>query len=770
VNTNLPAELSTLLHRWLSGAKVATLAWRAARSLRGIPRPWIPIRQRPPGASPVDTIVAIHRRDGRIAALDADLAWLRGRNGFSTAWRRLGAVVDLLSDPRVPDGTWRADLGDHVREPGDVLGFCSHLPGTILVPDRGFHASAGYARSRRAAARGPDFADRDDAIVWRGSPTGQGAFSNDTMHASDADLRQRVRMCLLLRDAGAGRPGLRTDALIVAGRGVPAEARDAYRRHGIAGDRVPEASWIGRRFAIDIDGYANAFSNLFLRLLYGCCVIKVASPAGFRQWYYDRLVPWEHYVPVAADLSDLVERIEWCRRNDDACRRIAAAGRALAVAMTPAAEHRRTVDAIVAATRGAAVLALVFVLGTACPRAEEGVDPVRDQAAAEREAARGVRLVRRDDDGPWCYDGPRFTLESTAGPTLTRQAVVRLESLLDTLDGLLPPAVPATGAPPPLRVRLCGTQAEYAGVQAAEGVKGANPAFYLPGRRLLVAGSDVPALVEQARHAADGLDATAARQRALDDDVATGLRRLAGELEDQGIPGSQRAEIVGRTRARWQREKAATLARVEAARRENEARVEQARDEFFAALAHEAWHAHADLRLGPRGGLPPWLDEGLAQVFETGLDPPADDRRSAPDPRRLARLAELLASADAPVLPALFADGERQFLVGHGNPAASSRRAYLLAWGVAHDLAHGTPPLSVRAVAELAGRDPAGRDDAERFASLVGMPLAEYEAAWRERMLGLARRSGAVTPGRPGRAAAPPVPAPPAAPPAAPAR
>jgi len=40
------------------------------------------------------------------------------------------------------------------------------------------------------------------------------------------------------------------------------------------------------------------------------------------QWFYDELVPWEHYVPVAHDLSDLFEKIDWLREHDDEARKI----------------------------------------------------------------------------------------------------------------------------------------------------------------------------------------------------------------------------------------------------------------------------------------------------------------------------------------------------------------------------------------------------------------------------------------------------------------
>jgi hypothetical protein len=344
LKTRLPTELSALLHGLFAPAKRLALQWRAARCLHGgLPRLFLPVRSRGGDGPKTASIVTIRKRGGRLAAIEADVSWLAGRSGFSTAWRRLGAFVNLLSHPDVVDGEWRADLGDSVHEPGPILGFCSNLRDTLLVPDRGFQASGGYARHRRQALAAPAFGDRDDAIVWRGSPTGFGLLANATMQPHDADLRQRVRMCLLLAQADGH---LRVDARIVPGRGLPADVAAAYYQSGIAGEPLPEGSWLGRQFAIDIDGNSNAFTNLFIRLLYGCCVIKVASPLGYRQWYYERLEPWRHYVPVAADLSDLVERIEWCRGHAEKCRAIAHAGQSLALAMTPAEENRRTVALI----------------------------------------------------------------------------------------------------------------------------------------------------------------------------------------------------------------------------------------------------------------------------------------------------------------------------------------------------------------------------------------------------------------------------------------
>jgi hypothetical protein len=47
-------------------------------------------------------------------------------------------------------------------------------------------------------------------------------------------------------------------------------------------------------------------------------------------WFKKYLVPFEHYVPVKYDLSDLIEQIEWLRNHDDKAKQIAINARAFA--------------------------------------------------------------------------------------------------------------------------------------------------------------------------------------------------------------------------------------------------------------------------------------------------------------------------------------------------------------------------------------------------------------------------------------------------------
>jgi hypothetical protein len=273
-------------------------------------------------------------------------------------------------------------------------------------------------------------------------------------------------------------------------------------------------------------------------------------------------------------------------------------------------------------------------------------------------------------------------------------------------------------------------------------VRAEHPAFYVPAKGLLVAGSDMPAVVEQEQAAGDSLALAERRLLERDRTFADDVRGLANDLERQGMPASKRAEIVQLARTRWQRERDQWLGEIAAARRDNQARVAEARTQFFARLAHEAWHAYADRRLahGQRRPLPGWLDEGLAQVFETAPLDAGEMRLDAPDPRRLKALQELLSRPDSPSLTELVRSGPELFLVGHGTGRRESRDRYLMAWGIALDLAILDPVLSRQALERLSaapahpGAD-AAEDRIAEFERLVGLPTDAFEQAWRRRLL-----------------------------------
>ncbi len=260
---------------------------------------------------------------------------------FEVFSNRPGILVHTFAQTAPAITEALAEISDGSQSGNGVISFCSTDPGAILVPDCDFYASGGYASVRSlAVASGPGWSERDATIIWRGGTTGTGLIATDGMKPGDTRLILRTRLCLAVR----GMPDIDAKLCHVVQSSEPDRNIARLRSAGIFGERIDVATWRHRKFSIDIDGNSNAWSNLFTRLLLGCCVIKIGSQRGYRQWYYDDLRPFEHYVPIAADLSDLTERIEWCRANDRECAAIAAAGQEFALRRTLESEVSSAVE------------------------------------------------------------------------------------------------------------------------------------------------------------------------------------------------------------------------------------------------------------------------------------------------------------------------------------------------------------------------------------------------------------------------------------------
>lgn len=319
---------------------------RLERTLtRALPRlPESPIRVRVTGGLDDNLVHRFRlRKEKRCILMEFDHRHILWDHRMFQVYRlRAGLLTDLFA--RTAPGVLEAnaEISDGSSSGDGWISFSSQHQGSILIPDCDFCHSLGYASMRRIAlGPGPAWQDRAAGFCWRGSSTGLGLISTPGMERSDPSLIQRTRLCLQTR----GIPDVDFQLSWVV-QSQDAEDHNRLARAGILGEPIDPVRWRARKFALDIDGNSNAWSNLFTRLLLGCCVIKVGSPRGFRQWYYDQLVPFENFVPVRADLGDLRERLEWCRTHDPECRAIAAAGQALALRLTLESERAAAVERI----------------------------------------------------------------------------------------------------------------------------------------------------------------------------------------------------------------------------------------------------------------------------------------------------------------------------------------------------------------------------------------------------------------------------------------
>jgi len=107
--------------------------------------------------------------------------------------------------------------------------------------------------------------------------------------------------------------------------------RDGYK-YVKYGNKIPNflspKQQSGYKYIVHVDGHVSAF-RLSLELSMGSVILLVDSE--WKIWYRDFLLPFgdtydetvAHYVPLKADLSDLIEKIQWCRDNDKKCEQIA---------------------------------------------------------------------------------------------------------------------------------------------------------------------------------------------------------------------------------------------------------------------------------------------------------------------------------------------------------------------------------------------------------------------------------------------------------------
>jgi hypothetical protein len=256
-------------------------------------------------------------------------------------WAILPLIEQYLGSDALESGEVILNLWDHGVSPG--LAFNDFRPEYFLIPDNAFIVLLGYQQSK-AAYRAADIAwhDRRPLALWRGSTTGRQKDQSQGWRSLP-----RVHLCEL---------GLKHQNLLDAGiTGVvqvpdPETTREELKARGLLREFVSPDQFNRWRYQIDIDGNTNAY-GLIQKLATGSTVLKIASPLNFRQWYYDRLVPWHNFVPVEHDISDLADKLRWLRDHDDLARSIGVEGRNLAESLDLPGALEDAVPTIVAAIR-----------------------------------------------------------------------------------------------------------------------------------------------------------------------------------------------------------------------------------------------------------------------------------------------------------------------------------------------------------------------------------------------------------------------------------
>lgn len=313
--------------------------------------------------------------------------------------------------------------------------------------------------------------------------------------------------------------------------------------------------------------------------------------------------------------------------------------------------------------------------------------------------------------GAWRYTSDYFVLTSNAPEEIVRRAALRLEQI-STAYGRHLPARHKGGAA--TSILLITDLAEYRRHLADRKQPFLNLAFYDPSANRIVCASDLKDL--GARLA----------------DVKTKHRQLRQELErlreeySRLYKGKELAAYIQAIKARQEQIARADLL--------NEQLFDGATRLLFSTLYHEAFHAYvANFVYPPQTAeLPRWLNEGLAQIFETALVEAGELRIGHADAARLARAKDLLKKNGLIPLSNLITSGPKQFLLAHTGDRQVSDLHYVTSWAVAHYLTFERRLFGAPAMDKYVQALHDGRDARSALEDLVGQPLPAFDADFRK--------------------------------------
>jgi hypothetical protein len=266
-------------------------------------------------------------------------------NFVAKSWVLLLVLVHALAVDPTLHGEFVFEIGDNASL-GEV-GFNSSHPDACLIIDPDFASTDGYLAYRTTCAmQMVEWERREAKIFWRGSTTGRRLYNPPPDGQAD-DLRWLDRLTLCVE---CSKPDLNPicDVGVAQLVQIPEpHLRERIRVAGLLKEGVPRQQFMNYRGAFDIDGNANAWSGLFSSMLGASCILKVDSRGGYRQWYYDRLKPWENYIPVNTDLSDLGAAVNWFVTHDAEAKIVATKARELAVAIDTQSALTQSADNVI---------------------------------------------------------------------------------------------------------------------------------------------------------------------------------------------------------------------------------------------------------------------------------------------------------------------------------------------------------------------------------------------------------------------------------------
>ncbi|MGA8614320.1 MAG: glycosyl transferase family 90 [Xanthobacteraceae bacterium] len=184
------------------------------------------------------------------------------------------------------------DITIYPEMPRKVLAYNRHLNdrNAILIPDSEFIITRFASYLQQVKNGDIPWGQKASKLVWRGSPL---SFNGNAFYGYESNSRRQ-------RDVA-----------------VSLSSKPEYRDVIDASYTPTPIPWMLRhKYMLDIDGTVNAWSALWWKMSSNSLVWKLKT--HWQQWYYDMLIPYQHYVPLS-DFSQIREVFDWCEHNQPTC-------------------------------------------------------------------------------------------------------------------------------------------------------------------------------------------------------------------------------------------------------------------------------------------------------------------------------------------------------------------------------------------------------------------------------------------------------------------
>jgi len=338
-------------------------------------------------------------------------------------------------------------------------------------------------------------------------------------------------------------------------------------------------------------------------------------------------------------------------------------------------------------------------------------------STSEKSTIEGLKLRPRDwmgrkDRPGWEFQSQFFELQTDAREPIAALMALQLEEVFRAISRLIPSRI----AGKPTLIQVWSNRNEFLEAVSQRSPSLAHPALFDAGANRILVGTEL-ARIEKESQAI----------RTHHQSQIQGLNQR--ELEIARAFGGKLTQEYQDLFRRMRRE-------VRDAEIQNDSMVRKGRNHLMQVLNHEAIHAYlVNWVFSPTSQpLPRWLNEGLAQVYETAFIEAGELRANWPDPIRLAAVRTLLKEGRFPALGRILTGTPDHFLArstAKQDEILASSEAYLASWMLTYYLVFEKRLIPGNSLDAYLSRLAKEGNPLEAFEAWTGEPVRVFEPKWR---------------------------------------